>query len=70
MKKTVADLKAKGKKLDIRVARLVNSCQGKDAGILFRLNYSIHQHTGIYTVCLLLFFFGGGRGGGSPFFRS
>ena len=26
---------------------LVNSCQGEDAGVLFRLNYSIDQHTGI-----------------------
>ena len=25
----------------------VNSCQGMDAGVLFILNYSIHQHTGI-----------------------
>ena len=27
------------------VTCMVNSCQGKDAGILFRLNDSIHQHT-------------------------
>ena len=25
------------------MAYLVNSSQGKDAGVLFRLNYSIHQ---------------------------
>ena len=23
---------------------VINSCQGKVAGVLFRLNYSIHQH--------------------------
>ena len=32
---------------DLHAACLVNSCQGKDAGVLFRLNYSIHQHTSI-----------------------
>ena len=36
------------KNMVLYVACLVNSCQEKDAGVLFRLNYSIHhQHTGI-----------------------
>ena len=43
MKKT-ADSKAKGMKP--HAACLVNISQGKDVGVLFRLNYSIHQHTG------------------------
>ena len=33
--------------MDLHAAFMVNSCQGKDAGLLFRLKYSIHQHTGI-----------------------
>ena len=36
-----------GKRPGSTCACLVNSCQGKDAGVLFRQNYSIHQHTGI-----------------------
>ena len=32
--------------LDLLKICLVNSCQEKDAGVVFRLNYSIHQHTG------------------------
>ena len=47
MKKMATDSKAKGKKWDLHMACLVNSCQGKNAGVLFRLNYLIHQHTGI-----------------------
>ena len=47
MKKTAAYSKAKGKKPGSTCAIMVISCQGKDAGVLFRLNYSIHQHTGI-----------------------
>ena len=31
--------------MDLSAACLVNCCQGKDAGVLFRLNLSIHQHT-------------------------
>ena len=44
MMKTAADSKAKGKKRGstIQVACLVTCCQGKDAGDLFRLNYSIN----------------------------
>ena len=30
----------------IHAVCLVNSSQGKDAGVLFILNYSIHRHTG------------------------
>ena len=26
---------------------MFNSCQGKDVVVLFRLNYTIHHHTGI-----------------------
>ena len=33
MKKMAADLKAKGKNMDLHTACLVNSCQGKDAGV-------------------------------------
>ena len=33
VKKTAADSKAKGKKPDLHAACLVNSCQGKDAGV-------------------------------------
>ena len=33
--------------MDLHVPCLVNGCKGEDAGVLFRLNYSIHQHTGI-----------------------
>ena len=43
MKKTAANSKAKGKKRG-STHGLLGSCQGKDAGFLFRLNYSIHQH--------------------------
>ena len=43
MKKTAADSKAKGKKPGSTCCLF----QGKDGGVLFRLNYSIHQHTGI-----------------------
>ena len=42
-----AYLKAKGMKPGFTCSLLVNSCQGMDAGVLFRLNYSIHQHAGI-----------------------
>ena len=31
--------------MDLRTACLVNCSLGKDAGGLFRLSYSIHQHT-------------------------
>ena len=44
---TAADSNAKGKKAGSTTACTVNSCQGKDAGVLFRLNYSIHQLPGI-----------------------
>ena len=30
--------------LDLNATCVVYSCQGKVAGVLFRLNYSIHQH--------------------------
>ena len=33
---------------------VVNSCQGKVAGVLFRLNYSIHQHALTLDVILIL----------------
>ena len=33
--------------MDLHKACLVNSCQRKDAGVLLRLKYAIHQHTGI-----------------------
>ena len=45
MKKMAAGLKAKGK--NPGSTRGLLSCQGKEPGVLFRLNYSIHQHTGI-----------------------
>ena len=32
--------------MDLHMACLANSCQGKDAEVLFGLHYSIHQHTG------------------------
>ena len=36
----------KGKKnLSLRESCLVNTCQGKDTGVLFRLKYLIRQHT-------------------------
>ena len=31
--------------LGTHTACVVNSCQGKVAGVLFRVNYSIHQHS-------------------------
>ena len=31
--------------MDLYMACLVNSCLGKDGGVLFRLNYSIYQRT-------------------------
>ena len=43
MKKAAADSKAKGKKPDLHVASLVNSCQGKDVGVYS--DYYAHQHT-------------------------
>ena len=43
--KTAADSKAKGKKGYTHV--MLGWCQGKEARILRRLNYSIYQHTGI-----------------------
>ena len=33
--------------MDLHATCLVNCCQGKDARVLFGLNYSIHRHTGI-----------------------
>ena len=36
----------KEKNLNLYMASLVNSCQGMGTGVLFRINYSIHQHTG------------------------
>ena len=44
MKKTTAELKTKGKKLNSHATYVVNSGQRKDTGVLFGLNYSIHQH--------------------------
>ena len=35
------------KEMDLHAAYLVNRGQIKDTGVLFRLNYSIHQQTGI-----------------------
>ena len=35
MKKTAADLKSKGKKQYTHATRVINSCQGKVAGVLF-----------------------------------
>ena len=46
-KKTAAGSEAKGKEPGFTCSLLDNSDQGKDAGILFRLNYSIHQHIAI-----------------------
>ena len=47
-KETGADSKANERSKNLHAACLANSCQGKDAeGLLFRLNYTIHQHTGI-----------------------
>ena len=45
----VADSKTKGN-MDLHATCLVinfNSCQGKDAGVLLRLHYSIHQYADI-----------------------
>ena len=39
MKKSTADLK-----MDPNATGVLNGCQGTDAGVLFSLNYSIHQH--------------------------
>ena len=33
--------------MHLHAACLVNICEGKDAGVIFRLNHSIHQHTSI-----------------------
>ena len=45
MKKMAAELfKIKCKKLDPQGTYTVNSCRGKDTGVLFRLDYSIHLH--------------------------
>ena len=35
VKKMAADLKALGRNMDLHAASLANSCQGKDAGVLF-----------------------------------
>ena len=37
----------KERNLELHATCLVNSYQGKDAGVLFRLNYPIHKNTGI-----------------------
>ena len=37
----------KERNIDINAVSLVNSCQRKGAGVLFRINYSIYQHTGV-----------------------
>ena len=56
MKKMTADSiakgKAKGRKLGSTHGLLVNIGPRKDTGVLFRLNNSIYQHTGIgcYTI--------------------
>ena len=36
-----------GQRKEISTRGLLGSCWGKDARILFRLKFSIHQHTGI-----------------------
>ena len=41
MNKTAADLKANGKKPG-SIHNLLGYCQGRDAEVLFRINYSIH----------------------------
>ena len=40
--------------MDLHTAFSVNCCQGKDAGVLFSLNYSIHQLTLALDVIQLL----------------
>ena len=43
MKKTATDSKAKEKTWTyMQPAWLIVNCQGKDVGVLFRLNYTIH----------------------------
>ena len=42
--KIVADSNANGKKPGSTVVRLIDSGQGMDVGLLFRINYSIHQN--------------------------
>ena len=37
----------KNNNMDLLAACMANSSQGKDAGVLFRLKYSIHQNIGI-----------------------
>ena len=44
MKKTAANLRAKERNMDLHTACLVNCCQGKYGGVLFRPQYSIYQH--------------------------
>ena len=52
-RKRLQILRPKERNKDLYAACLVNSWQGKDAGVLFRLNYSIHQHTGIDVIKVL-----------------
>ena len=47
MKKTAEIRRPMERNKDLQTAYLVNISQGKDAGVLFRSNYSIHQHIGI-----------------------
>ncbi len=38
--------------LDLNATCMVNWCQEKDAGVLFRLNYSLYQHASvILSIC-------------------
>ena len=48
MKKSTTNSKTKGT-WNPHVTCVVNSCQGKDAGV-FRLNYSIYQHALAFDV--------------------
>ena len=47
MKKRMQIRRPKERNMDLHAPCLVNSCQGKDGGVLFILNYPFHQHTGI-----------------------
>ena len=47
MKKMAAGGRPKERSVDLHVVCLVNTVGGKDAEVLFGLNYSFYQHTSI-----------------------
>ena len=53
MRKRLLILRSMERIMDLHVVCLRNSCQGIDTGILFKLNYSIHQTLALHVIQVL-----------------